>query len=151
MADWTYTTHRDEHLDEHNQFDHTSLASLIEGRVLGVSGGKIVQLDVQNVAKVVTTNYTVQSGDTVILADTLSGGFTVTLPDTSVFDLESILIKRIVGGGAVNVTCSGSDLINTDGSTASTKVLNSIGASWASTCRDATARWYTVGEHGTVA
>jgi hypothetical protein len=45
MADWTYATPRDEHLDEHNQYDHTDLASLTEGKVLGVSGGVIKQVD----------------------------------------------------------------------------------------------------------
>jgi hypothetical protein len=43
MVDWTFGTPRDEHLDEHNQFDHTDLASLTEGRVLGVVGGIIKQ------------------------------------------------------------------------------------------------------------
>lgn len=44
MADWTLTTGAQEHLDEHNQFDHTDLASLTEGRVLGVVGGIVKQI-----------------------------------------------------------------------------------------------------------
>ncbi len=44
MADWTYTTLRDAHLDEHNAFDHTDLASLTNTYVLGVDGGAIKQL-----------------------------------------------------------------------------------------------------------
>jgi hypothetical protein len=44
MADWTLGTSREEHLDEHNLFDHADLASPSEGRVLGVVGGLIKQM-----------------------------------------------------------------------------------------------------------
>ena len=41
---WTFTTDRDEHLDEHNQYDHADLSSLTEGKVLGVESGIIKQV-----------------------------------------------------------------------------------------------------------
>jgi hypothetical protein len=42
---WTFQTDRDEHLDEHNQYDHADLAVLTNGKVLGVSAGIIKQID----------------------------------------------------------------------------------------------------------
>jgi hypothetical protein len=45
MADWTYGTPRDEHLDEHNQYDHVDLLSLTNGKLLGVESGIIKQVD----------------------------------------------------------------------------------------------------------
>jgi hypothetical protein len=42
---WTFGTDRDEHLDEHNQYDHADLASLTNGKLLGVEGGIIKQVD----------------------------------------------------------------------------------------------------------
>ena len=45
MADWTLGTGADEHLDEHNLFDHDGIASPTAGKVLGVSGGKYTQID----------------------------------------------------------------------------------------------------------
>jgi hypothetical protein len=45
MADWTYGTPRDEHLDEHNQYDHVDLLTLVNGKLLGVVAGIIKQVD----------------------------------------------------------------------------------------------------------
>lgn len=42
---WTLGTGAQEHLDEHNQYDHTDLAALTNGKVLGVEGGIIKQVD----------------------------------------------------------------------------------------------------------
>jgi len=45
MADWTLGTDAEEHLVEHNLFDHTGIATPTAGKVLGVSGGKYTQID----------------------------------------------------------------------------------------------------------
>lgn len=150
MADWTLGTSRDEHLAEHNKFDHTDLASLVEGRVLGVSSGYIKQVDPIAYAEVKLGPYTVASGDTVLLCDTTNTAIAITLPDLAVFDLQSVIIKRIAGANNVTITRSGSDLINTDGVTSATRTLESIGASWSGTAVDSDSRWYTIGEHGVV-
>ena len=42
---WTFGTDRDEHLDEHNQYDHADLAVLTNGKLLGVVAGIIKQVD----------------------------------------------------------------------------------------------------------
>ena len=42
---WTFGTDRDEHLDEHNQYDHADLVTLTNGKLLGVEGGIIKQVD----------------------------------------------------------------------------------------------------------
>ena len=151
MADWTLGTDRETHLAEHNQFDHTDLASLTEGRVLGVSGGYIKQIDVLSRASVVlASTYELVSGDAVILVDTTNTAITITLPDLATMDLESVIIKRIAGINNVTIVRSGSDQINTDGTLSSTRTLESVGASWSATGVDSDSRWYTIGEHGTV-
>jgi len=45
MADWTLGTDAEEHLVEHNLFDHVGIATPTAGKVLGVSGGKYTQVD----------------------------------------------------------------------------------------------------------
>ena len=45
MALWSFITNRQEHLDEHNQYDHVDLVTLTEGKLLGVSGGIVKQVD----------------------------------------------------------------------------------------------------------
>lgn len=150
MADWTLGTGRDEHLAEHNQFDHADLASLTEGRVLGVSSGYIKQVDPLAYARITLIPYTLQSGDTVVLVDTTNSALAITLPDLAVFDLESVIIKRIAGINNVTITRSGSDLIDTDGSTTIDRTLEAVGSSWAGTAVDSDGRWYTIGERGTV-
>ena len=148
---WTFGTDRQEHLDEHNQYDHTDLASLTEGQVLGVAGGIIKQIEAQSFAAIVTTaTYQVLSGDTVLLVDTSANQVVVTLALTSVFDLESLLIKKIAGGNNVVINRAGADQIDTDGATATVKTLGSIGASWSASALSLNSRWYTIGEHGSV-
>jgi len=152
MADWTLGTGRDEHLSEHNQFDHASLASLDEGQVLGVVGGKIKQVAGKALAVFVngSPDYNAESGDTVILVETVAQDCTIYLPSASDFDLQSIIVKRIAGSFDVIIERDGTDLINTDGAQVSSKTLESIGASWSATCVVARAQWYTIGEYGTV-
>ena len=92
--------------------------------------------------------YTVLSSDSVILVDTATAVVTVNLPATAA---QSILVKRIIGGtNAVTIARNGSDLIDTDGSTAASKTLGSLGAHWSGSASSADSRWYTIGEHGTV-
>lgn len=155
MADWTFATSRQDHLDEHNQFDHTDLASLTEGRVLGVSGGKIAQIEARtlSVATFIDSGdspYTVQDTDSIIMADSTSGSVTCVLPLTSTVDGQALLVKRIVGGNAVSVGRSGSDVINTDGGSDTSKSLDDVGAHWSGVASDLHDSWYTIGEHGTV-
>jgi hypothetical protein len=50
---WTLGTGAQEHLDEHNQYDHADLASLTEGKILGVAGGIIKQVASDNVFNVI--------------------------------------------------------------------------------------------------
>lgn len=148
---WTFGTDREEHLDEHNQYDHADLASLTEGQVLGVSGGLIKQVDGTSFAALITgTTYQIVDGDTVLLCDTTANAVAVTLALTSVFDLQSLLIKRIAGGNAVIITRAGSDLIDTDGATDTVLTLGEIGASWSASALSSSSRWYTIGEHGSV-
>jgi hypothetical protein len=151
MADWTYGTPRDEHLDEHNQYDHTDLASLTEGQVLGVAGGVIKQVFGTSLAAFITgTTYQVVDGDTVLLVDTTANAVTVTLALASAMDRQSILIKRVAGSNAVTINRAGSDQVDTDGATATSKSLDGIGASWSASALASSSRWYTIGEHGTV-
>ena len=148
---WTFGTDRQEHLDEHNQYDHADLASLTEGRVLGVSGGLIKQVEAKSFAVLVTgSTYQVVDGDTVILVDSSATTVTITLALTSVFDLQSLLIKRIAGGNTVAINRAGTDQIDTDGATAASKALTDIGASWSASALSSDSRWYTIGEHGSV-
>jgi hypothetical protein len=148
---WTFGTDRQEHLDEHNQYDHADLASLTEGQVLGVSGGVIKQVDGTSLAALITgTTYQVVDGDTVLLVDTTANAVTITLALTSAFDLQSLIIKRIAGGNSVTINRAGADQIDTDGATATSKTLGDVGASWSASALSSDSRWYTIGEHGSV-
>lgn len=42
---WNLGTTNQEHLDEHNLFDHAGIATPTPGKILGVSGGKYTQVD----------------------------------------------------------------------------------------------------------
>jgi hypothetical protein len=155
MADWTLATSRDDHLDEHNQFDHTDLASLTEGRVLGVSGGYIKQLIPTQVATATFIDsgdspYTVLTSDTVVMVDTTSGNVTVTLPLVSTVDGQAILVKHIDGSNVVAILRSGSDIIDTDGNTDTSRDLDTYGGHWSGVAADAYSSWFTIGVHGTV-
>ena len=97
-----------------------------------------------------TSAYTVTAEDDVILVDSASGTVAITLPAISTVDLHSVLIKRIDGGNAVTITRAGSDTIETDETSATSKSLNSIGAHWSAVADATDSAWYTIGEHGTV-
>jgi hypothetical protein len=155
MVDWTLATSRDDHLDEHNQFDHTDLASLTEGRVLGVSGGKIKQVVVDavptaTVVSVAMTPYTMLVSDSVLIVDTTGGAITVNLPSVDDYSLRSVLIKRIDGPYAVTINRNGTDGIDLDGTTHLSRTLATIGAHWAGVAEPDRNSWYTIGQHGLV-
>ncbi len=66
-----------------------------------------------------TTNYTITSNDTVIMADATSGNVTITLPTASSTSGYRFYVKRVDGSGnTVSVARSGSDTI--DGATSQT-------------------------------
>ena len=102
MADWTLTTDAQEHLDEHNQFDHTDLASLTEGRVLGVVGGIIKQLtSIDLLARVgVKKNGSLVASRRAI--NFVEGSnITLTIVDDSGNEEVDVLITGAAGGGGV--------------------------------------------------
>ena len=50
MADWTLATTRDDHLDEHNLFDHVAMEGGTPGQVLTLDSGKYKPMDAAGVA-----------------------------------------------------------------------------------------------------
>jgi hypothetical protein len=155
MADWTLTTGAQEHLDEHNLFDHDGLLSPAAGKVIGVSNGQYTQVDPAQVAVATfitsaDSPYTVLVADTVVLADSTGGSVTVNLPDTSTVDGQALLVKRIDGGSAVVIQRSGADVIDTDGAVATSQSLDSVGAHWSAVGSNTYGSWFTIGKHGTV-
>ena len=97
-----------------------------------------------------TSAYTVTVEDDVVLVDSAGGTVAITLPAVSAVDLHSVLIKRIDGANAVTITRAGSDTIETDEASATSKSLNSIGAHWSAVADNTDSAWYTIGQHGTV-
>ena len=97
-----------------------------------------------------TSAYTVTVEDDVVLVDSAAGTVAITLPAVSAVDLHSVLIKRIDGANAVTITRAGSDTIETDEDSVTSKSLNSIGAHWSAVAVDTDSAWYTIGEHGTI-
>ena len=149
MADWTLGTTNQDHLDEHNLFDHDGIASPTPGKILGVSGGAYTQIDIIKKARRIVVSGPMLVNDGVIIVNSSGGVVVVSLLALSVVDLQAVLIKRI-GGSSVTIDPSGSELINTNGSTQATKVLGSNGAQWSGVASVADGAWFTVGESGTV-
>ena len=100
MADWTLTTGAQEHLDEHNQFDHTDLASLTEGRVLGVVGGIIKQLssiDILSRVGVKKNGTLVASRRNINLVE--GSNITLSVTDDAANEEVDVVITGAAGGG----------------------------------------------------
>lgn len=146
---WNLGTTNQEHLDEHNAFDHAAIASPASGKILGESGGLWAPVDLVKKARRITVTGPMLVDDGTILVNSNAGPVTVNLLALSVCNLSAIVVKR-VGTNAVTVDPNGTELINTNGSTQATKVLGSDGAHWSGIASSADGAWITVGENGTV-
>jgi hypothetical protein len=87
-----------------------------------------------------------------VLVDTTEGAVTITLPTTATtnIDLHSVIIKRVAGGNNVTINRSSTNTITTDGVTATSRTLGSVGASWTGVAVNSKTTWYTYGTHGTI-
>lgn len=153
MADWTLGTTAQEHLVEHNVFDHDGIATPTPGTVLGESGGKITQVyPPTGFVRINNTNspYAVGAGDAVILADCSAGNVIINLPTVAAANGRSLIIKRIGGSNSVTINRASTNQIYTDGVGATSKTLGSEAAHWSGVASSADAGWFTVGEYGTV-
>lgn len=147
---WNLGTTNQEHLDEHNLFDHAGIATPTAGRILGVSGGKYTQILGFVRIDDGDSPYTVADDDGIILADCSSTTVVVNLPAVSGANGRSLLIKRIGASNGVTINRAGADQIITDGAGVTSKSLGSEGAHWSGVASSGDSGWITVGEYGTV-
>ena len=151
---WTFGTDRQEHLDEHNQYDHADLSSLTEGKVLGVLGGIIKQVDQTGggsggmPVSIVAGNATVTAAGIWIM-DSAAAIRTVTLPLISATTVDGmrVIIKR-EGANFVDVDCAGTDEFEPGGVT--TQRLFTNWSALSLVANTSANYWYELGYFGSI-
>lgn len=147
---WTFGTDRDEHLDEHNQYDHADLASLTNGKVLGVEGGIIKQIDASGGGLEVSrlTVDTILTASGVYVIDTSAANRTITLPILSGTPTAGYRIKVIRDGA--NFVYLQTNAADDYWDTTTQRTLFDDFAASSVAADDAATSWYELGRWRTV-